>query len=307
VLKNKKIIVISKYMDVLWILEKFFEYKNLPCKNAYGNTSEVLDSIKEFQDTSSHFIISSSMIDLEFDLSSAEAVVMFDPFCSISSLENCSLGTKSNIDIYRIITKDSTESLVFDFVESNPSKKLYKQDYGVFISEESSFYVFNKLTLTWILQKTANMLFQDNRFEVPAQVALDFDEITLEAENELKSKKTIFTCKKLTPKETQYWNKIIPTSIIQSSVIFPARVGGIKRKREVMEAGLGILQETKKKPVTTNRDQENDSQEEEGYPNEFSDEPMSPPIPEFPHLAMEETEIQTEQEDTRPLKKQRTE
>eukprot|EP01129_Flabellula_baltica_P014764 TRINITY_DN716_c0_g1_i5.p1 TRINITY_DN716_c0_g1~~TRINITY_DN716_c0_g1_i5.p1 ORF type:complete len:1394 (-),score=301.59 TRINITY_DN716_c0_g1_i5:27-4208(-) len=216
---SKKIIIISKYIEVLEMTQLLLDRKGMSYTKAFGNLDRVVKAEKEFANTHC-VLISSSAMDLSLDLSQANMVISLDPYSNERQLEKCKIGKLNEVSLYRIITKNTSEEKVFDTLLT-AKKQAYYQDYGTFFISEESRFILNKNTLTKVLQLYAQDIFNGNIS--PSFVGdPDVDLLLEEAEKDLLTRGSMeyyLERSEEEPYDVQYWNKVIPTSAIQSSVI----------------------------------------------------------------------------------------
>eukprot|EP01129_Flabellula_baltica_P012163 TRINITY_DN5447_c0_g2_i1.p1 TRINITY_DN5447_c0_g2~~TRINITY_DN5447_c0_g2_i1.p1 ORF type:complete len:1271 (-),score=275.48 TRINITY_DN5447_c0_g2_i1:19-3780(-) len=214
--QSKKIVVISKYIDVLELVERLLDRRGTSYTSAFGSLSRAYKAEEEFKSVDC-VLISSSVADLSIDLSNANVVISLDPYSNERQLERCKIGTLNEVDIFRIITKDTSEEIGYETLQR--AKKLaYYQDYGTFFIFEESRFILNKNSLTKILQLFAQDIFGGKK----VTGELNTEEILQEAEEDLNYRGAVeyyLERSEEEPCDVQYWNKVIPTSVIQSSVI----------------------------------------------------------------------------------------
>ena len=123
---NHKILLFSSYTSMLEIIEKELEERNVKYFKLVGSTKvdERIELVDKFnQDRNiSVFLISLKAGGTGLNLIGADMVIHYDPWWNLSAENQATdrayrIGQKNNVQVYKLITKDSIEEKIYELQE----------------------------------------------------------------------------------------------------------------------------------------------------------------------------------------------
>ena len=119
---HKKVLIFSQFTSMLGLIEKQLQQQGIPYYLLKGNTPKLLRAqyVNAFQeDDTPVFLISLKAGGTGLNLTSAEAVIHFDPWWNVSAQNQASdrayrLGQHRNVQIIRLIAKNTIEEKILD-------------------------------------------------------------------------------------------------------------------------------------------------------------------------------------------------
>ena len=118
-----KILLFSSYTSMFEIIEKELKKRNIKYFKLTGATKvdERVDLVDEFNqnDEIKVFLISLKAGGTGLNLTGADMVIHYDPWWNISAENQATdrayrIGQKNNVQVYKLITKDSIEEKIYD-------------------------------------------------------------------------------------------------------------------------------------------------------------------------------------------------
>ena len=152
ILSGHKVLLFSSYSSMLEIIEKELKKQNIEYFKLIGST-KVADRIKLVEDFNNNDKIKVFLISLKaggtgLNLIGADMVIHYDPWWNLSAENQATdrtyrIGQKKNVQVYKLITKDSIEERIYELQEKKA--RLAK----TMLSTETTF--INKLSKEDIL------------------------------------------------------------------------------------------------------------------------------------------------------------
>ena len=124
---NHKILLFSSYTSMFEILKKEFDKESVNYLELTGKTkiTDRIDLVNEFNENDNVrvFLISLKAGGTGLNLTGADMVIHFDPWWNISAENQATdrayrIGQKNNVQVYKLITKNSIEQKIFELQES---------------------------------------------------------------------------------------------------------------------------------------------------------------------------------------------
>lgn len=123
IISGHKILLFSSYTSIFEIIGKELEKRNIKYFKLTGNTKidERIELVDEFNQNKEIgvFLISLKAGGTGLNLTGADMVIHYDPWWNISAENQATdrayrIGQKNNVQVYKLITKDSIEEKIFD-------------------------------------------------------------------------------------------------------------------------------------------------------------------------------------------------
>ena len=134
--KNQKTVIYSQFVEMLKIIKQFMQNEKIPFEYLDGSTKKRLDKINNFQKNVNinFFLVSTKAGGLGINLTSAENVIIYDPWWN-PSVENQAIdrvhrfGQNKKVFAYRMIMKNSVEEKILKLKEkkNNIFKELFQE------------------------------------------------------------------------------------------------------------------------------------------------------------------------------------
>lgn len=118
-----KILLFSGYTSMLQIIEKQLQEENITYRKLTGqtNVNDRIDLVNEFNEDKEIkvFLISLKTGGTGLNLTGADMVIHYDPWWNLSAENQATdrsyrIGQKRNVQVYKLITKDSIEEKIYD-------------------------------------------------------------------------------------------------------------------------------------------------------------------------------------------------